>query len=90
MASRIQLNDKRPGLSSQFSPPAWMPLWSPEFSEHRRGEALRNHRAVTKKCLWVWGQESEERPASGGDWQETLPGLETGIWGQGRGEVQLG
>lgn len=67
MASRIQLNDKWPGPASQFPPPAWTPLWSPVFSEHCSGEALRNHRAVTKKCLWVWGQESEERPASGSD-----------------------
>lgn len=60
--SRVRLNDKWSALASQFLPSAWRPLWSPMFSEHCSGKALRNHKAVTRKCLWVWGQESEERP----------------------------
>lgn len=62
MAGRDPLNDKWPRLAPQFPPSPWKPLWSPMFSERCSDEALRNQKAVTKKCLWVWGQESEERP----------------------------
>lgn len=54
------MNDKWPGLASRFPPPAWGPFGAVS-SERRSGEALKNHRAVTEKRLWVWGQESEGR-----------------------------
>lgn len=36
--------------------------------EHQAlGVSPWNHKAVTRKCLWVWGQQSEERQCLEGD-----------------------